>query len=285
MPDPPNTLEDDYQFIKFYLANPCDFGLQIYFETFLAALGKFLLALVAFGLEDVVRGRFRPAGKRGGRHGRRPGRRKPRRPLVPELGEAIAKGLPGFDEQAARHMDDGGRKLWSIDSWGQKWLYRVMIVGLVTEFWADWNSGIIKHPGSHCPTIARALRRDTQHVFNPGGWGQLLINNVIYIEGGILLGPGSVHCFEGNYSVILSARAKIYQSAPEEAEVQLGLALWSDTFEFLDTSSRATIRQGDEIELISAKNLSGPFSLSFRAFASGNSVSFEDLEIWVMQQG
>lgn len=124
----------------------CNGNLIMYVQTLLPALGELMLGLLAFDVDDIVRGFLRPYGPSG------------RKSLVfnplkakweweiPEIGEEIGKRIPGARFFKANKWWGKTRVLWVLDGVIQRALYVWLVVDLVSEFLYNWTSGILKHP-------------------------------------------------------------------------------------------------------------------------------------------
>lgn len=193
---PPNWL-DRVNFVLDYIFNPCDNPAVLYYETAKPALFKSILTYLSWGMDDVVRGFFRPKGLRSARHGRRK-RRGKEKLIWPEIGEIIGGNLPGAEKVQGRHVTDGVKNLWIIDGWVQRLAYKILIIDLITEFAYEWTSGLMIAGAQNCANRVAALR-------GPDGFGSALplrftptnMTNLAYAHGvhpleySCDLGPGN----------------------------------------------------------------------------------------------
>lgn len=144
MPNYLQTKIDRVQSVVKFFEDPCQAPWSVYFELALPALGEVVIELLSFGLDDVIRGYFRPKGLyRRGRTGIL-ARRFGKYARIPELGEMIGAHIPGADTIKGRKISSGLRHLWLIDGALQRLLFWWMIVDLLTDFLYNWTSAINK---------------------------------------------------------------------------------------------------------------------------------------------
>ena len=135
---------EQINYIKKFVSNPCDAPWTVYVELFFPALGKALLMILAFGMDDVLRGFFRPKGVRGPWHRRRGRKGKARFRGIPEIGEAIGSRLPGAEEVRGRSVSQGVKHMWMVDGVLQRILWYWLLVDVVVEGLYQWTSMINK---------------------------------------------------------------------------------------------------------------------------------------------
>lgn len=134
-----------------FIEDPCEAPWIVYLELAREPALKALLTWVTFGLNDVMRGYFRPKGVRGRRHGRGKGKGGARagpiaRTLrrVPgigdDVGDFIGKRLPGANELKQRHVSQGVKNMWFIDGVLQRGLWWWLVIGMTTDFLYEWTS-------------------------------------------------------------------------------------------------------------------------------------------------
>lgn len=123
----------------------CEGNLIMYVETLLPALGEFVLGLIDFDWDDVARGFMRPAGPASRKTLVFDPRKSKWRWEIPELGEEIGKRIPGAKFFKSSRVWGATRVLWVIDGVIQRALYWYMIVDLVSDFFYNWSSGILRH--------------------------------------------------------------------------------------------------------------------------------------------
>ena len=281
MPEQPSWI-DKVNFVRFWLSNDCNVPWVVYFETAIPALGRMIFTLVSFGILDLIRGFFRPAGLRRGRHGRKSDQRRGRRGGIPDTAEMFAKRIPGQVVTSARQVTDGVRNLWVVDSFIQRIAYKLLIFTVVGDFFYDWTSAIIQDDRTKCEGFGRGMRRDAAHVFTIGDWGQLLVNDLIYLDGNVPFGPGSVHFPEGRWFLTIACKARIFGPGTN-AQAQIGLSPFSDLSGFLDTSSRVDLIAGSTADLVTSFPLQGPGSITYRGLALDNPVEFYEITAFFMQ--
>lgn len=126
---------------------------QVWVTTLLPALGEAVLVLVSFGMDDVLRGYFRPNGLRSFSGLNRLPRRGANRAAgevgegaklldVPEFGEEIGKHLPGAEIVKGRKVTNVEMTLWEVDSIVQRGLYYWMIADITSDFIINWTTAI-----------------------------------------------------------------------------------------------------------------------------------------------
>lgn len=165
--------------------NPCDAPWTLYAELALPAAGEAALNLLAFGLDDIVRGYFRPKGLRTGRHGRK-GRKSGRRGGgIPEVGEEIGKRLPGAEQARGRHVSEGVKNLWMVDGVIQRGLFYWMIADVTLDFFATWLSAVQESEVCRTMRIGAASFEDTNTHLAIGDWGPIGAVNVLYEHGSV----------------------------------------------------------------------------------------------------
>ena len=138
-----NAIVDYFEFY-------CDPSLYVYVETLLPLLGDFVLALLSFGWDDVLRGYLRPTSLRarsaiagsiweeifgGG---------------IPEFGEIIGSRLPGAKLIKANKVWQKTKALWVIDAAIQKVLFWWMIIDLVSDLFANWMTAVLRRAPGEC---------------------------------------------------------------------------------------------------------------------------------------
>ena len=213
MPEAPGIIER-VNYVKDFICDPCEAPFIVYVETFLPAFGELLLEWYSFGLDDIIRGYFRPAGLVSHGHKRRLADRKKRRKknkLIRALdeiigfepGEVIAKNLPLQQNMRFRKISDGVRHLWIIDGIIQRALYYWMVIDLVTEFAYKWTSLLMKT--EYCQASKRYFLLTQDPLQFAGGYPgdkTISIGPVVKIRGDVvyspievgLPGPGTVIC-------------------------------------------------------------------------------------------
>lgn len=284
MPQQPNWI-DKVNFIRFYLSNPCDFGLDVYFETAWPALGHLSIHLLSFGLDDVIRGFFRPRGLRSARHGRKGRRDRHVRGAIPELGESVAARIPGREAAVTRAVDDGVRHMWTLDTGLQRALYYLLIIDVVTDFWFDWNSGIVADERSNCPTIGRGKRRDVLLVVLITQDGDVLAHQEVYNHHPVEVGIGGVTVGVGQYVYTVSCEAEPDDGWDTPTTVQLFLAPSGHPNAKLAFSSRQEIAPGSKGSFVVTAYINGPAGLYNGIIVEGVPAKLTNIEAFCMQMG
>lgn len=256
---PPRWL-DRVNFAYKYLFNTCELPFMAYFELGREPAGRAALALLSFGMDDLIRSYFRPAGLRTRRHGRK-GRKNRKLPGIPEVSDIVAEKLPGYEEVKGRKVSDGVRMLWKIDAIGQRALYYWMLADVIGDFAYDWTTAIIKDDRSYCPNTWRRLQETKDYTVLGTGpyYGAINLNNTRYKHGPIeRFGP--VYTIpEGYYQVVWSATVRSIVIVTWEREVQLRITN-TRTGE-KEYSSLQVIAEGDEANLVAAMTVYGPASI------------------------
>ena len=143
----PNFIEKkitEVQSIVKFFEDPCQAPWSVYFELALAPAGHVVIELLSFGLDDIIRGYFRPKGLyRRGRTGRL-ARALGKYAGIPEIGEMIGAHLPGAETIKGRMVSNGVRFMWIVDGVLQRVLFWWMVVDLLTDFLYAWTSAINK---------------------------------------------------------------------------------------------------------------------------------------------
>jgi hypothetical protein len=284
MPRQPSWI-DKVNFIRFYVSNPCNFPWMVYIETALPAAGKAIWQLVEFGLLDVVRGFFRPKSIRSGRHGRKRRRGPGGKAAIPEVAEVVASKLPGAEAVASREVSQGVKALWRIDGFTQRILYYWMLVDVFTDFWYNWVSAIVEDSETYCQDIGRALRQEDLQVIRPGGWATYFAHDLVYEHGLIATTSSWVGVGPGKYTLVCTAKAKVYIWGGITGEAQLGISVGGPGGTFLGVSGRETLEEGDTAELVAVAFIEGPGVVDPLCFARGDFIAFTDIRWFAMQMG
>jgi len=168
------------------IENTCDDPWTVYVESAFPALGQAFLTIIAFGMDDVMRGYFRPTKSlrslRHGRRGRKGGKKGPKG--IPEVGETIGKKLPGADHFRNRPVVQGVKMLWVVDNVVQRGLWYWLIFDVINNFFYDWATAIMEsHEDDDCkPSRLLAYGpSDASHALF--GWNSPWAPDIIYNEG------------------------------------------------------------------------------------------------------
>ncbi len=202
-------------FITKFISNPCHASWYLYFETALTPTGHLVVALLSFGMDDVIRGYFRPKNLRTMRHGRKGKRGKKRRFEIPEIGEEIGKHLPGAERARGRSVSQGVKNFWIIDGVLQRLLFWWMVIDVTTDFFFEWMSAIQKE--AHCSAqnaAGFAAEGGEQIILGIVGWDFLLAGIEHYEQNGAQwdLSGGSVP--EGDYTFVVAGKVRASPNAP-----------------------------------------------------------------------
>lgn len=276
----PPRWADRINFAWKYLFNTCEAPFMLYFELGREPAGRAALALLSFGLDDLIRSFFRPKGLRTRRHGRK-GRKNKRRPGLPETSDLIAERLPGYEEAKGRKVHDGARVLWKLDAIGQRVLYYFMLADVISDFAYDWTTAIIKHDNSQCPNTYRRL--DETHGYVVLGTGYFFapinVGENKYVHGPI--GRfGSIYTVPfGTYTMTWSASVKRILVLDHNREFQLRI-LDLQTGE-ADYSGRYHINDDSTVDMISAYTFRGPRSVMVQLMTSGGPCEILEGEVFI----
>lgn len=282
MAKPPSWI-DKVNFIWYYLQNSCDTDLIVYFETALPPAGNVVIELLSFGMDDVIRGAFKPKGLRSGRHGRKRPKGKPPKGGIPELGEMIGSNLPGSEEYRGKKFSDGVKFLWKVDGVGQRALYYVMVVSLLTDFLFEWAVGIIKDETSNCDQIGRCLYEGPSSGPAGQGWGPYQPAELKYSEGSVVAVPAGVVVGSG-VKALVTASAK--QRVTGGTDGVCGLRLVSNHYTPIeDTSVREGVKFGDEHEFVVSVAVTGPCTVAAQQLSYNCSISNDDGMLFGMSAG
>lgn len=179
----PNYVEkkvDQVQSIVKFFEDPCQAPWSVYFELALAPAGHVVIELLSFGLDDVVRGYFRPKGLyRRGRTGRLASKLG-KYFEIPEIGEMIGSHLPGAETIKARKISSGVRFLWLVDGVLQRILFWWMIADLLTDFLYEWTSAINRTEYCQGLNIGAIVCPVLPNTATPDAW--------------VTIGPDLAHC-------------------------------------------------------------------------------------------
>lgn len=155
--------------IKFF-EDPCQAPWTVYFELALEPAGHVVIELLSFGLDDVIRGYFRPKGiYRRGRTGIL-ARKFGKWAGIPEIGEMIGSHLPGAETMRGRTVSQGVRFLWIVDGVLQRIMFWWMIADLLTDFLYEWTSAINKTEYCQSRCTGSVLCPVLPNSIVPGQW-------------------------------------------------------------------------------------------------------------------
>jgi len=213
---------DKVNYVVRFMENPCNAPWVVYFELAGPPLGKAIITLLSFGMDDIIRGFFKPKGLRSGRHGRRGRRGKGGKFRLPEIGEEIGKRLPGAEEAKGRSVTQGVKNLWLIDGVLQRVLYYWLIVDVTATFFYDWATLI--NESAYCrsqPYGAGLWQNGEFFLVGLAGWTAYLAPNVIYARGACQFNVGEIAVGPGNWTVILASNMSIDALVPQVYELAI----------------------------------------------------------------
>lgn len=283
---PTPTSLDKVNFIRFWLSNPCEFPLAVYFETAWPALGKVVIALLTFGMADVVRSFFRPKGLGGHkRRGRKGDRGKKRRNAIPELADTVASHIPGAKEMKGRSYNANTKELWLLDNAGQRALYYLMIVDVVLDFWYEWQSAIIRDDRSKCAGLGRALRTGLNDLHAVFGWLPANIPHEDYAEGGVTTSNFTAVLPPGQFLVTFASNACVGDGPAINADCQLRIQVIKNEGSYFEYSEVERISNLTCRDLIARAYVIGPAIVGWQVFKSGSTVDFTKEAAFIMQVG
>ena len=257
MPNTPSFIEK-VGFIRKWWSIKCETPWIIYFETGGKALKNAMLTLLSFGMDDVLRGYFRPKDTRTGRHGKkRRKRRKGGKEAMPELGEKIGQNLPGHEEIKGRKTSDGIKHLWEIDGKIQRALYYWMIADLVTDFAYDWLSGIMKDPASNCALLARGYAEASNVPINGRDqWIAIPHGITRYEKWPVDMNSQLISLGSGKFHIV--HKANIFNDSFDPAVVQIAVVQGGETWNFVGVSDRKEMGPFTKGDFIAEATLDGP---------------------------
>ena len=211
MAKPPGII-DKINFVIDVLSNTCANNPFFYLETAIAPAGNLILNFLSFGLDDVIRGFFRPKGLRSSRHGRK-GRRDGRRtPGIPEIGEEVAKLLPGREEARGRAVTDGVKKLWLLDTKLQAGLFWWFVFDQIADFLYEWatNIALFQRCDPNDP-IFQKTSLSTHTIGGPTFALPVTVDEVLQVKG---YGVGSdFGAFTGDHDSVIMLAAEFTRNA------------------------------------------------------------------------
>lgn len=250
MPKPPGLIDKVNYVIK-YVENPCDAPWTIYFETILPALGEAIIALLTFGMGDVFRGYFRPRNLRSFRHGRKGKKGRFKRGLIPEIGNAFGKRLPGATAASALSFNQGVKNLWLIDLGLQRLLWWWLVIDISVDFFYHWTSLI--NQSEFCSkqnAIGIATTGAGGFFFGIVGWSAILLPNILWERGGVGWNVSTLGLPPGLYQLALGLTVKNVGNNP--IDFQIGM-FFATPFDIpITLSDRETIQPGEEKEFVAA---------------------------------
>ena len=255
---PPNS-------IKFLIDNPCDAPLVIYAETFLPALGEAVLTLVSFGMDDVIRGAFRPRKGRSRMHVRKGRKGKRIRARLPEFGNMIGSTIMVDRSFVQRDLSQGVRHLWVVDAAFQKGLLFWLIYDVIDEGIYAWSSLIMQ--SEFCQ--AKLAQRLHANGFGGGllgilSWQALLCPTILYKTTGITWNVSSGRVPAGKYIVV--AASSSFNSGSSNNKIQIGIFRPGGFSNPYAVSEQLVAEPGFKAKLVISATIDGParFTVAWR---------------------
>lgn len=221
-----------------YWESECHPDWWVYVETLFPAAGDVVLNLLSFGLDDVLRGYFRPEGGRGfgglgraSRRNRRVTRAQRARGLlrggIPEIGEMLGRNLPGAQSVRARNVGNAQRFLWRVDGLAQRGLWYWQVADLIEDFTVSWTSGLMRSQDCIGVEVGGVERYSATGAmagfqsFNP-----IPLNDVVEEWGNIAHSPISA-VIPGGFHGNVTFHASLEHWQPPFGELQLKVAVGS----------------------------------------------------------
>jgi len=281
----PGYIDKVNTVVKF-VENPCNAPWTVYFESALISAGRQILVLLSFGLDDIIRGYFRPKGiyqARRSPFGRR-GKGKHRKGvIIPEIGEMIGKRLPGAEEARGRTVTQGVKTMWLIDGVLQRALWYWLVVDVTIDFFYTWATLVQKSTFCQAENQGKALRTGSSSpMLGLAGWQGVLAPTAVYAEGPVVTAIGSFFFSAGIWEVTVAAT---FQN-PSDVTMMVELALSRNPVdpEGGATSGRISVgprSSGDLVAHATVSQIGFIYMIGFldTLFGSMDGVIFSCLEI------
>ena len=213
----PRSLFTRVNFIVRMWNNPCDVPWVLYVETLEPAALEAFITLIDFGIADLARNIFRPAGlllKRRGRHAR--GRR-------PKITRRLQRKIMPLRKLQDRKIGQKLKWMWIVDTKLQQVLWYFLIADVASEFLYRWTSGIYctdKSDLISCPGAALGMT-DEQTILGIFGWDALSVTTVMYERGGAGFSGPVLNMIDGMW--LVSAGGTIVPTGPGTINVRARL--------------------------------------------------------------
>jgi len=251
--------------VKLLVDNPCDAPWVVYAETFLPAFGNAVLQLVSFGMDDVVRGAFRPRDKRSLMHRRKGKKGRKLRPRIPEFGNMIGSKIMVEKSFVTREVAQGVKHLWVLDGVIQKGLWYWLIYDVIGDGLYQWSSLIMQ--SEFCQ--AKASERLHANGFGGGllgilDWQALLCPTILYKTNGINWNVSTGSIPAGTYQLIVANSS--VNTGPSNNIIQIGI-FDDPLFNFpLDVSEPQIAEPGFKMKMVASARVEGPgtFTIGWR---------------------
>lgn len=189
MPKPPDYL-NEFQFIKYFLFNRCHRPWTLYVEMAFPPTVIAANTLLALDVPQIARTLFRPKGPRTKRHGRKgpPKRSKPYS-KIPDPNENGGQLLREAFDIGEREVSDGPRFLWTILDFGEAFLGKMFLLGLIEDWLYHYALFIDAKQGQNCGLPAVRAEGGGTRTGNPG---------IAFIGGcNSIWTTGGAFCFNG----------------------------------------------------------------------------------------
>jgi hypothetical protein len=251
MPEPPGFL-NRFQFIKSWFFNKCHSPWVLYLELAVQPTVEASHTLLMFDLGDVLRTVFRPHGTRTKRHGRKkPGKRGKKGELFPEPNDVFLDDLRDWEELPGRKVDDGVKMLWTIDSIGQKWLGRLMLLEVAEEWLYKWALLLNVRNGHDCG-LAAAFGTGGGDLTQSGAVGTIGGCNAVWASGGADIQNGTVFVPADRWMCVLTCKLKNIGNvpfSPDPISVSIGIRNDDGTW-FKGITQHKELDLGQETEVV-----------------------------------
>ena len=258
--------------IKLIVENRCDAPWALYVETLLPATGAAVLSILSFGMDDVVRGAFRPRAKRSARHRRRGKKGRKFNFRIPELGNMMGSTIMVDKAFPIREVHKGVKHLWIVDGITQRALWWWLVYDVVDEFHYEWSSLIMQSEFCQDKLAQRLFAQGTGGgLLGILSWQALLCPTITYITSGMTWNVSTGRVPAGKFMIIAYVFA--INTGTKDQTVKLGIfhdALFTDP---IDISEPEFIEVGFSAKLIAAGPLEGParYTVGWRNDRGGTS--------------
>ncbi len=284
-------LVDKVNGIVKFLEDPCDAPWLVYLELAKEPLGRVVIALLSFGLDDVIRGYFRPKGLRSGRHGRRRRRPPPRfgafgRALrrIPglgdDVGDMLGKRLPGGERVRGRQVNQGVKFLWKVDGVLQRVLWWWLVIDLTATFFYEWTSLIQKSE------FCQKTEPESMLAEGTGGgaaaiakWEPLFAPTIVREAPNVFWNNTSGTVGDGLWTVVIGYDCLSLAADPATMRVRVrGFGVGAEVF---GESDPAPFDPGEETQLVMAATVPGPRTIVIEQRISNGFSVGQDLTVWI----
>lgn len=291
MPKQPGFL-DKWNAIIRYIEDPCvGAPWLLYVELALPPLGNAIVTWFGFGLDDVIRGYFRPKGLRTGRHGRG-GKRggKPRTKIgkaisrIPGLGDdvgnTIGKALPGATEARGRHVSQGVKQLWIVDNFLQRGLFYWLVADMITDFLYEWTS--LLQESEFCK---RTYSAGVYATGDGGGlafgniWFAVEAPNIIKSSGFVGWNVSTATFARGKWTAIMGAEYQNLATQPVVIEGRIRGTIDGKDYEIL--SGEVEVEPNASGQIVMSADLNGEGNAIFEARTSITAATGVSADVWV----